>query len=91
VGGDELTLQFRRQGEGVSSLQEVSGQIDSPKARKSAHEKLLAQLQVVNQKVGSDDARMALAREDLASLREMHASVVKRLQQLVDARAARPR
>ena len=65
-----------------TSLHELNGQIDSLKARKNSYEKLLSQLQVTNQKEGSVAARMALAREDLASLREMRASVEKRIEQL---------
>jgi capsular exopolysaccharide synthesis family protein len=63
-------------------LHELNGQIESLKVRKGSYEKLLSQLQVTNQKEGSVSARMALAREDLASLREMRASVEKRIEQL---------
>ena len=61
---------------------QLNAQIDSLKARKGSYEKLLSQLKVTNQKEGSIAARMALAREDLASLREMRTSVEKRIEQL---------
>ncbi len=89
---EELTLQFRSQGEGGPPLQELNEQIDALKARKSGYEKLRTQLQVANQKVGSAAARMALAREDLASLRQMRTSVEKWIEQLrYDAGTVRPR
>ena len=89
---EKLTVQARNEDEGAVSLRELKAQIDSLKARKSSYEKLLSQLRVANEKLASVAARMALVREDLASLREMRASVEKRIVQLeFDARAANPR
>ena len=72
------------------SLQELNTQIDSLKVRKSSYEKLVRELRVTNQKDVSVAAKMALAREDLSSLREMRAAVEKRIQQLeFDSRGPR--
>ena len=64
------------------ALRELSEQTDSLKVRKGVYEKLLGQLTVINQKEGSIAARMALAREDLNSLREMRTKVDVRIEQL---------
>jgi hypothetical protein len=71
---------------------ELKAQIDSMKAKKNSYDKLLTQLQVINQKEASEATKMALTREDLARFREMRASIIKRLEQLVyDAKAVRSR
>jgi len=71
LGGDDDTV-----------LHELNGRVASLKARKDSYEKLVGKLEVSNKKEGSVTARMALAREDLAMLREMRMSVDKRIEQL---------
>ena len=84
-------MQFRSQGEGVSSLQELEW------ADRFAEgpQELLRETSEPSSRwshSGTDAERMASVREDLASLREKEAFVEKWIEQLTnDARAARPR
>jgi capsular exopolysaccharide synthesis family protein len=78
----ELESQFRGRHEGDEPLQQLRTQVESLKATRGSYEALLSQLQLTNKRQGSDAARMALAREDLAGLREMKVSVEKRIEQL---------
>jgi capsular exopolysaccharide synthesis family protein len=79
---EELTTHFREQGTDGGEIQQLTAQVKSLRARKSSYETLLAQLQVTNQKEGSDAIKMGLAHEDLASIREMRTTVDKYIEQL---------
>jgi capsular exopolysaccharide synthesis family protein len=79
---EELDAAFRTQGVGNESLQQLSAQIGSMRARKRSYEELLPRLKLLNEQEGTDTVKLALVREDLASFREMRASVEKRIEQL---------
>jgi hypothetical protein len=64
------------------SLRELNAQLDSLKLLKGVYEKLLSRLKLSNGQEKADEVKLALVREDLASLREMRASVAKRIEQL---------
>jgi hypothetical protein len=90
--GQALEVEFRTQGVGNESLQELNAQIASMTAKKRSYEKLLSQLKQLNERERADAVKQALVREDLASFRQMRAAVEKRIEQLkYDAGAARPR
>jgi hypothetical protein len=78
----EVQLSVREAGEEDPSLHDLNDQIGSLVVLKSAYEKLLSQLQFVNEQDGADSVKLALVREDLASFRQMHSSVEKRIEQL---------
>jgi hypothetical protein len=89
---EELRKKVRDEDKDAVSLRELKGQIDSLKARKSAYEQLLSQLQVSPRQPGTDPERSASVHEDLAAFKEKEAFVEKWIEQLTnDARAGRPR
>jgi capsular exopolysaccharide synthesis family protein len=63
-------------------LFELKTQIDVMRTRKASYEQILNRMEVTNRQQGTDAVKVALVREDLASLRGMKESVQRRIEQL---------
>jgi capsular exopolysaccharide synthesis family protein len=79
----EIAMHLRdRGGAEGESLLELKTQIEAMKIRKSSYEQMLNRMEVTNRQQGTDAVKVALVREDLASLRGMQESVQRRIEQL---------
>ena len=65
-----------------SGDRELTTRIAKLKSAKASYEKLLSQLKITNTQEGTDAVRVALVREDLATLKGLKDAVDKRIEQL---------
>ncbi|MDR3635553.1 MAG: CpsD/CapB family tyrosine-protein kinase, partial [Isosphaeraceae bacterium] len=83
---DELTERVSQDGtddgDPDRAVREHTLRVESLTARRAGYEAMLAKLDVANKQEGSDAVKVALVREELASVREMKEAVSKRLEQL---------
>jgi len=82
---DDLALDVRAHGTGTADddVRELTEQIAEMKIRKANYDKLLETKGKQDREQGTDAVKVALIREDLASLRLMKESVSKRIEQLL--------
>ena len=81
---DDLATSIRdlNSGKGSEDIRELMSQIGSMKVRKANYDRLLSKIGEQDRQQETDTVKIALVREEMASLRGMMESVLKRIEQL---------